>query len=228
MKLIPVIDLMHRQVVGAVAGARSSYRPSATPLCASSQPAAVLSALLSVYPFDSVYIADLDAIGGTGSNLEAIEKLRSDNPGIVFWVDNGLTELDRLCRFACPVIGTESLLDQRQLARLLEQLPDPILSLDYQGDAFAGPSGLDHCPRLWPERVIVMTLSRVGAAAGPDLQRLAQLKKRSPGHRFFAAGGVRHSGDLERLDTAGVSGVLLSTALHRGTLDGDALRYYAS
>ncbi|MEW8382346.1 MAG: nickel transporter, partial [Candidatus Thiodiazotropha taylori] len=64
MKLIPVIDLMNGIVVRAIRGQRQSYLPSSTPLCQSSQPEAVISALLSLYPFDTLYIADLDAITG--------------------------------------------------------------------------------------------------------------------------------------------------------------------
>jgi phosphoribosylformimino-5-aminoimidazole carboxamide ribotide isomerase len=220
MKLIPVIDLMDSRVVSAKRGERHAYAPSDTPLCRSSQPHAVVSALLNLFPFDTLYIADLDAIRGNGSNLELIHKLCLFYPEIVFWVDNGLAELERLCGFARPVIGSESLVSCDALSHLLASLPSPLLSLDYHADAFTGPAGLDRKPWLWPEDLIIMTLSRVGTASGPDLSLLRQFAEQAPEHRFHAAGGVRDPSDLERLSAAGVSGVLLSTALHQGTIDG--------
>ena len=49
----------------------------------------------------------------------------------------------------------------------------------------------DAPPHLWPERVIVMTLARVGGDAGPDMDRLLQIKRRAPDARLYAAGGLR-------------------------------------
>jgi phosphoribosylformimino-5-aminoimidazole carboxamide ribotide isomerase len=223
MKLIPVIDLMHGRVVTAKRGERHAYAPSDTPLCHSSRPSDVLTALLALYPFDTLYIADLDAIRGDGSNLELMHTLCRDHPGIEFWVDNGLVALERLCRFARPVIGSESLCGHDGLARLLATLPAPILSLDYHADRFTGPAGLQRQPQHWPEDVIVMTLSRVGTASGPDLPLLRRFVQQAPESRFHAAGGVRDLSDLQRLHAAGVSGVLLSTALHQGAIDSAAI-----
>ena len=51
-----------------------------------------------------------------------------------------------------------------------------VLSLDFRGDAFQGPQEILAEPALWPQRVIVMTLARVGSGAGPDLERLAAIR----------------------------------------------------
>jgi phosphoribosylformimino-5-aminoimidazole carboxamide ribotide isomerase len=219
MKLIPVIDLMNGIAVTAKRGQRHTYQPSSTPLCLSSNPRAVLSALLRIYPFDTIYIADLDAIRGNGSNIDVIEKLRSDHRNLVFWVDNGLTDLVKLNRIARPVIGTESLITLEQLTHLLTSLTSPLLSLDYIDDLFKGPHGLVEQPTLWPDEVIIMTLSRVGSATGVDLAKLQQIKQKTDSScRLYAAGGVRDQQDLERLKQLGISGVLLSTSLHQGSI----------
>ncbi|MBW9272432.1 MAG: nickel transporter [Candidatus Thiodiazotropha sp. (ex. Lucinisca nassula)] len=219
MKLIPVIDMMHNRVVVANSGKRHAYAAADTPLCRSSRPQEVLSALLDLYPFDTLYIADLDAICGSGSNLELIYALHLKYPEINLWVDNGLTDLGRLCGFARPVIGTESIVSCEQLAHLVASLPSPVLSLDYHGDHFKGPAGLDRHVDYWPEDVIVMSLTRVGTSTGPDTTRLQQFLNLQPRLRLYAAGGIRDQQDLQQLRSIGAAGVLLSTALHQGAID---------
>jgi phosphoribosylformimino-5-aminoimidazole carboxamide ribotide isomerase len=219
MKLIPVIDLMDARVVTAKHGQRHTYVPSDTPLCRSCDPQDVMSALLRIHPFDTFYIADLDAISGNGSNLEVIDRLVHTYRNITFWVDNGLTQLHTLGLIARPVIGTESLDSFEQLAHLLTSLPSPILSVDYLDQLFKGPSGLDCHTQCWPDDVIVMSLSRVGSASGPDMKRLQRLANQLPETRLYAAGGIRDRQDLEQLRSFGIAGVLLSTALHQGVID---------
>ncbi|MES9971988.1 MAG: HisA/HisF-related TIM barrel protein [Candidatus Thiodiazotropha sp.] len=219
MKLIPVIDLMQARVVIANSGDRDTYVPSDTPLCHSSRPLEVLSSLLNLYPFDTLYIADLDAISGSGSNLELIYTLHLNHPDINLWVDNGLTDLGRLCSFARPVMGTESIVSCEEIAHLIASLPSPILSLDYHDDHLKGPVDLEQHVECWPDDVIVMSLSRVGTSSGPDLTRLQNLLKLQPRLRLYAAGGIRNPQDLEQLRSLGTAGVLLSTALHQGVID---------
>lgn len=219
MKLIPVIDLMDGNVVTAIRGQRHSYLPSCTPLCLSSEPQAVLTALLQIHAFDTLYIADLNGIRGEGSNIEVIERLQRTHREITFWVDNGVTELERLTQIGRPVIGTESLNSFEHLNHLLTSLPSPILSLDFVDDVFNGPKGLEHHPQLWPNQVIVMTLSRVGSASGPDTSKLKLLKKLCPDCLLYAAGGVRDLRDVRHLSAIGINGALISTALHQRVIE---------
>jgi phosphoribosylformimino-5-aminoimidazole carboxamide ribotide isomerase len=76
---------------------------------------------------------------------------------------------------------------------------------------------------LWPPRIILMTLDRVGTGAGPDFDALAALVQRARGRAVFAAGGVRGEDDLARLRGIGVAGVLVATALHDGRLSTTAI-----
>ena len=93
-----------------------------------------------------------------------------------------------------------------------------ILSLDYRGSRFVGPTEVYDAPHLWPKRVIVMLLARVGSNAGPDMDRLLEIKRRAPDVMLYAAGGLRGGCDLMRLKQAGISGVLVASALHDGRL----------
>jgi phosphoribosylformimino-5-aminoimidazole carboxamide ribotide isomerase len=219
MKLIPVIDLKHGSVVTAIRGQRDRYAPSSSPLCQSSDAVEVLGALLDLYPFETCYVADLDAITGVGSQLDLIRGLHLNHPGLELWVDNGLTDLVRISDFARPVIGSESLVDVTQLSHLNASLSDPVLSLDFIDDRLTGLSESDLHAKHWPQDVIIMSLSRVGSATGPDSLKLQQLSIHHPDTNFYAAGGIRHRQDLEQLRNIGAAGALVSTALHQGHLD---------
>ena len=92
MEIIPVIDLKRGQVVRARLGRREEYRPIETPLSATSDPIDVARGLLSLFPFATLYVADLDAIQSAGSNDDAIALIRAALPDLSLWVDNGMAE----------------------------------------------------------------------------------------------------------------------------------------
>jgi phosphoribosylformimino-5-aminoimidazole carboxamide ribotide isomerase len=225
IEVIPVIDLKGGVVVRARHGLRHSYAPIATPLAKTSAPIDVAAGLLTIHPFRSFYIADLDSIESRGSNAQSIDSLTAAFPSLVFWVDAGVRDTAEvrswLARHECAhlVLGSESL----ESAKVLSDLAGNdrvILSLDFRGDSFIGPENLYDAPRLWPRRVIVMTLARVGGDAGPDTDRLLAVRCHAPDVMLYAAGGLRGAADLLRLDQIGISGVLVASALHDGHLTG--------
>jgi phosphoribosylformimino-5-aminoimidazole carboxamide ribotide isomerase len=231
MDVIPVIDIKNGQVVHAQGGRRDSYRPIQTPLSPTSAPADVAAGLLRLAPFRKLYIADLDAIEGRATNDAAIDMIARAVPGVELWIDNGIAGKDAafgwLERCAhCLVIGSES---QTGLGTIqaMRGVLRVLLSLDFRGEIFQGPATLLDDPASWPARVIVMTLARVGAAAGPDTERVAGIVARAQGRQVFGAGGVRHDTDIGVLKTAGAAGVLVATALHTGALTSAALRKFA-
>jgi phosphoribosylformimino-5-aminoimidazole carboxamide ribotide isomerase len=234
MEIIPVIDLRDGLVVRARMGQRDQYRPIETPLSPTSGPADVVRGLLSVFPFRTLYVADLDAIEGTGNSDAVIAELNAAFPALTFWVDNGLAEaaaakawLDKnwLDGGSHLVLGSETQRDTSLVASLRNDRI--ILSLDFRGDAFIGPRMLLGAPEIWPRRIIVMTLARVGSGAGPDLARLGEIQQCAGDRLLYAAGGVRHADDLAALKRNGIVGALVATALHDGRLtraDIEALR----
>jgi len=218
MEIIPVIDLKGGLVVRARMGQRDQYRPIETPLSPTSHPADVVQGLMSVFPFRTLYVADLDAIEGTGENDAVLGRLRAAFPRLAFWVDNGLAEADAArLDDGHLVLGSEAQRDAALVASLKHD-PRVILSLDFRGDRFIGPPALLDTPDLWPQRVIVMTLARVGSGAGPDIERLSQVRECAGDRRIYAAGGVRNGDDLAALKRAGIAGALVASALHDGTL----------
>ena len=227
MEVIPVLDLKEGVVVHARMGRRDQYRPIETPLASTSNPVDVARGLLAVHPFETFYIADLDAIESAGDNDAALTRLKTELPNLVFWVDNGVADLARANSWLDAglgnlVLGSESQRDGA-LVRRLSQDDRVILSLDYRGDAFLGPAALLSDAADWPRKIIAMTLARVGSANGPDLNRLAAIKAAAPDKLIYAAGGVRDPADLAALQRAGIEGALVASSLHNGKLTGAQL-----
>lgn len=230
MEIIPVVDLMGGVVVRARMGQRDLYQPITTPLAATSDPVDVVRGLLAVYPFTTLYVADLDAIEHNGDNNAALARLSAEFPRLHRWVDNGIADASAAARWldggsSRLVLGSET---QSDLSLLRDLAVDDrvVLSLDFRGPAFQGPRELLNHPSLWPERIIVMTLARVGSGAGPDLDRLSAIARVADGRKIYAAGGVRDVSDLIALARHGIAGALVATSLHDGRLaraDIDAL-----
>jgi phosphoribosylformimino-5-aminoimidazole carboxamide ribotide isomerase len=218
LQAIPVIDLMGGQVVRARMGDRASYRPLQSPLSPTSDVVAVVRGLLAVYPFPTLYVADLDAIQKNGGNFPTLRRIRAEFPALQMWVDNGAANpaaLEALigADLGVPVIGSESQRDSKLIAEHRGS-GRVVLSLDFRGDAFQGPGEILAEPALWPRRIIVMTLARVGSGTGPDLARFAAIRSIAGGREIYVAGGVRDAADLSALKAAGAAGALIATALH--------------
>ena len=230
MKIIPVIDLHQGQVVHARGGARADYLPIRSRLCGSSDPFAVVEALLDLHSYDHLYVADLDAIQGTGDHRTVLDALCRLHPNLICWVDAGLGTAAAVSEFArlgpgSPVVGSESL-PSGTAPDVKAWAEDVVLSLDFRDQALLGPADLLKKPQYWPADVIVMELARVGRNQGPNLQRIANLRRQISGHRLYAAGGVRGADDLASLDDGGVAGVLIASALHDGSIDATHLARY--
>ncbi len=242
MDIVPVVDLRGGQVVHARMGRRHDYRPIATPLSRTSRPEDVVAGLLGVGAFRRLYVADLDAIESRGTvdpihqdghlvpkarhHDDALRRIAAAYPALEIWVDRGTSTLPEATAWlhanpATLVLGSESLADTRPV-HALRGHPRVVLSLDFRADRFTGPPELLQDAGCWPDRVIAMTLARVGAASGPDIDCVASLAARAGTRRIYAAGGVRHDADLLALQRAGAHGALAATALHTGALHGPA------
>jgi len=223
MEIIPVIDLMHGQVVHARLGQRHLYQPIQSSLCTSSNPIVIVDALLELYPFRRLYIADIDAIKGLGNHLDTIRKIRMQYPNLDIWLDAGLSNLKELEIWetlkVTHVIGSENITAVNDLIAIIQQLEGQlVLSLDFNRSGFIGCMELETNHTLWPNKIIVMDLTLVGSEKGPALQRLQNIIKMSGDCKIFAAGGVKNNEDIEQLRSLNMSGALVATALHNGNL----------
>lgn len=228
---IPVIDLFDGQAVHAIRGLRESYRPLVSALSCSPSAFDVTAGYLKLYPFRHCYIADLNALRGLGDGNHEIAGLLAQHQNLEFWIDAAFGVRERLPSYlassnARGIIGSESLChlaDYDRLRASLAQYLEPVLSLDFKGGQFLGPSGLLDAPHRWPHRIIAMNLDRVGSGEGPDFDLLRQLHTSAPHCSFAAAGGIRHEQDLMQLGSLPVAFVLLATALHDRRIDASAL-----
>ncbi len=216
--IIPVIDLLDGQVVQARGGRRAEYAPVRSPLCSSSEPAAVVAAMLALHPFSVVYIADLGALLGRERHDAMVEKLRAEFPSIAFWLDSGGKEPKENRPGMRTIIGTETGINATALGALTSSGVDFILSLDFNASGLIGDAEILARTECWPRDVIVMNLVNVGSAQGPAWPVVDNVMRRAANRNFYLAGGVRDTADLSLASARGLRGALVATALHTGKL----------
>ena len=193
MILVPVIDLMRGQVVRAAARRPPSrIGRSCRGLCAGSDPVEVARALCRHCDSRQLYAADLDALMGGGPQHDVVRAAAAGAARA------RTVARRRLCRRrrrptrrasasapaaqrVVPVFGSESLRSRAALQGCFAGGRDGLLSLDRRDGQRLDEAGCWDAPSLWPQRVIVMTLERVGADAGPDLDTLREVQARVAG-----------------------------------------------
>jgi phosphoribosylformimino-5-aminoimidazole carboxamide ribotide isomerase len=230
MQVIPVIDLLNGEVVHAKKGLRQTYQPMHSPLCSSSDPLTVVAAIMAMHPFKQLYIADLNAIqklpNKTRSNYASIAQISHAYPELELWLDAGFQHSADLLKWqtlnVSIILASENFHDMQDYLALSQQ-HEFILSLDFFSDGFHGPKALFKQTEDWPERVIIMSLSDVGANQGFNKARLVEIMQSNKGSRLYAAGGIRDEQDLLSLKALGVHGALMASALHNQQISGASL-----
>ncbi len=226
MQIVPVIDLKGGIVVHARRGRRAEYAPLRSPLAPGSDPVAVTEALCARCATRTVYVADLDALGGAPVDVVTLSAVAAvADP----WVDAAATTSERAASLAGAgvarnVLGTESLtagphdglgsglvlsVDLRD-GRLISPRPE----LSGRGPAAVAALAWE----LDVRELLVIDLARVGSGSGPAVEAVAELAAALPGLDIYAGGGVRDDADLRALASAGACGALVATALHEGRI----------
>ncbi|GBC83889.1 1-(5-phosphoribosyl)-5-[(5-phosphoribosylamino) methylideneamino] imidazole-4-carboxamide isomerase [bacterium HR11] len=239
MRVIPVIDVRHGIVVHAVRGDRIHYQPVVSTLAERPDPLAVARAFQDRLGLRELYVADLDALESGTVQWDVLERLVRDG-ATQLMVDAGVTDVESARRLLDVgvhrvVVGSETLRGSEALMALSTLPPTRrVFSLDLRtGQVLSrnarwagGPPWpvLDELLRAGWTEVIVLDLVRVGTQTGPDTALLTEVRRRYPGLTLLAGGGVRHVEDLRTLEALGVDGVLVATALHRGTITAAHIR----
>ncbi len=225
IKLIPVIDLKDGVVVHAKYGQRDHYAPIQSVLSKHPDIDSVLNGLLALHPFDTLYIADLNAITKTGNNTEIIHHILKEFPKVTFWIDAGYIEPQAFPRNYIPVLGSEYI-NKNSASYLAQFHHQCILSLDYGAHGeMLGETVLWQESNYWPNDVILMTLARVGSAQGVASKELQYFSEAYPHRQFIAAGGVRNMNDIAVLEKYNVKAILLASAFHLGAISAEDLNF---
>jgi HisA/HisF family protein len=228
MRIVPVLDLKGGVVVHARRGQRDTYAPLRSPLVDGCEPVAVARALCAACRTSTLYVADLDALGGEPMDVATLSALaKVADP----WVDAGATTPEgeaSLARagVARNIVGTESL--GADAADDPDATPRRMLSVDLRDGRLISPradltgrepaAAAPLATALGVRELLVIDLLRVGSGSGPPLEAVAQLAETLPGLKIYAGGGVRDDADLEALESAGATGALVATALHEGRI----------
>ena len=225
IKLIPVIDLKDGIVVHAKYGQRDNYQPIQSVLSEQPDIYSVLNGFLRLHAFDTLYIADLNAITQNGDNSTLIRQVLNDFPTIMFWIDAGKIHPQKFPQNHMPILGSEYM-DKHCATYLAQFNHEFILSLDHGvfGERL-GAAELWHEPNYWPKEVIIMTLARVGSSQGVASEELQHFNEAHPNKQCIAAGGVRNMNDIALLKKYNVKGVLLASAFHLGAITAENLKF---
>jgi len=218
-----VIDLLNGVVVHAKQGARAQYRAIQSSLTSSSHPVDIVKSFMALYPFKTLYIADLNAIqklSNTGQcHQQILEEIHQLFPHLTLWIDAGINDEIEANKwqktYTQLVLGSESFTSLSQYKTLITELNNPyVLSLDFLPQGYAGPAELLQDSQHWPEEVIVMTLAQVGANIGVDNSAINAIANKAQNNHVYAAGGIRALNDLMQLKQLSVHGALIASAFH--------------
>jgi len=220
MLIIPVIDLSQGIVVRAICGKRKSYQPITSAISSNCKPETILSAFFKLYPFKIIYIADLDAIQGNGNQSKLINKFATKYKECEFWVDAGIQQiltrkLDDMSKNIKYILGSENNIALHDYEETIKSNPSILLSLDFNENGLINNSYLLNNSSIWPKKVIVMMLHRVGSNDGVDTKHLENIVALNKNSEIYVAGGIKNSNDIKILNSKNIKGCLIATALHQ-------------
>ena len=215
MDVIPVLDLMGGRVVQGFRGERQAYQAVRSVLVAGCEPLAIARALCRECGGPAVYVADLDAIAGSGDHLATVGEL-ADRLGPEPWVDAGVSSEDAAARLlgagaARVIVGTETLSEIGALRALCDALSAETAGRQPRHGRARRPQQVPRAERTGASggaggagrrrRDATSSCSRcasVGTGAGPDVGTLRAARAAFPQLRLIAGGGVRDAEDLRR------------------------------
>lgn len=243
MQIIPVLDLAGGVAVHAQAGDRTRYAPLESGLVPGrvGDAAALLRAFHGTLGIHQCYVADLDAIQGGAVQRTLIRELAAFHTGFAgaLLVDAGTHlpggALEVLsCGASEVVVGLETLHAFADLSAIVGvvgpsrvvfsldlRLGNPVLHSAMQDARGAGPEAVtlaEQAVAVGVETILLLDLGRIGTGCGVDLGLLESLRRRLPGVRLLAGGGVLTRRDLERMRDVGCDGALVASAIHTGRL----------
>ena len=202
MKLYFAMDISKGSVVLGSKGERRKYKPVGSP-----------KTILEKFNPKNIYIADLDKIEETGSNLQLIEEIAKSYEVIA---DLGFRKPDEVRDFNfIPIIATETF----DLRKIYDVEGEYYVSLDFKSNSLLGEVDLDSALEILNTLktvVIVLMIDRVGTLDA-NFEIVEYILSRSD-NPVIAGGGIRNVKDLEKLKDMGCFGAIIATAIYRGLI----------
>ena len=227
----PVIDVRGGLVVRAVAGRRTAYAPRRPAWGGVADPLDFARRQRDRLGTNRLYLADLDAVEhgphSDRANRRLWDALKAD--GFDLLLDPGVrtaTDVTALSLAVSRLVAaSESAESQRELRAVARF--GCVLGLDLRGGRFVGPAGGEAVIAAAANPVLVLDVAAVGVGGGvPTLPRCRELLVANPGRTVLTGGGVRGIADVRDAAAAGVSELLVASALDAGRLGVEELRPY--
>jgi phosphoribosylformimino-5-aminoimidazole carboxamide ribotide isomerase len=216
MQIIPVIDLMNKMAVHGKSGNRDEYKPLKSVICNSPNPIDVAMAYKE-RGAETIYIADLNFIIGSGNNFDVIKEIDFVNKIVDIGVKRR-EDLENIKKILNKddkaIVATETLKD----IELLKE-KDIVVSLDFKNGELLNYS-LDEVLSYVREDtpLIILDISSVGTQRGINVELIKYVLDKT-NNPVYVGGGIKGMEDLELCYDLGVDGVLIATAIHKGILD---------
>lgn len=223
--IIPVLDLKNGTAVSGKAGKRESYMPLDTVFHDSSSPLKIAKAL-SKAGASRIYIADLDAIEGKGSNFQVIRDINDHIVSVMLDCGAGDVGSVKIALEAADyvIVATETLKNIEDLNQIFNSFPKDrlIISIDIENRKLFSrylKTGLEELiPKineLNPQEVILLDISKVGSESGVNMDLIKKISV--IGESLIIGGGIRDE-DIIQLEKEGLNKFLVGSALHSGKL----------
>lgn len=227
-RIVFVLDLYNINVVHAQGGDRKNYRPVhlTSHICTTSEPIKLIE---EINPKE-VYIADLNILQGAGHHNTNFPVIRQISSRVTTMLDPGISSVEEAIEASSLadgiILGTETSSFQtiKEVAALL---PGKVnVSIDKKhGKVLTSDPHMPQEPAdivhelnaLDIRNIIVLDMDRVGTSSGVDSQFLSNIVSISH-HDVLLGGGVKDIHDIDKLESIGIKGALVATALHNGSI----------
>ena len=213
MELIPAIDLKNNKVVLPTGNSRYDYKEISNLLSPSSHPIDFIEYLLSIYDFNTIYLADLDSIDNFNNKNNLISNILKKFIKNNFIIDNGVRKYSQIKLYNFTnykqIIATETFEEYNLLIK--NSFNNYILSLDYRNNNIISKN--KDYKLLNPKKVICMNIDSIGKNNGPNYLNINLTKKLYPSSKIVVSGGIRDNKDIKRIKKFNCSEVILLSSI---------------
>ena len=217
---IPAIDIKDGRVVRAYAGNRMNYKPLIVGNKDFSNPEEFIRVLKTKLNFNNFYIADIDSFKSKETNWALIKKIIHSNKENYFWVDGGFSNLTKLNKFKYfvfnrkvnnfkLVVGSEFFSSEKKFLNFIFK-KNIIISIDHKDNK----KTLFNLAKIKHHELILMFINKIGGR-GVSWNILKMISKFISPKRCYVAGGIKYSGDLEKIRRLGYRGVIISSIIQK-------------